>query len=410
MSVPTDGTGVDSRDAQTAGSVVWVLFQPLDVVTFRDGRSFTAGTTASARTTLPRPTSTGGALTAVFGDRPDRIAGPVLASVDPDGARLVLPVPADLVVDRDGLPHRLHPDMPVDLPAGVAVSCDLDASGVGATFRLLGGGGKPAPGALGGDAVAGYLRGEPERALAAVAAAEPAALVRERRLGLARHSRGAADGRGRTAVTGFLYVGEFWRARADAEARLGFACRVWFDRAAPTPVARIVRLGGEGRQARVRVLPDATVDPPAGQAGPSSAVGTGVAVGDGTSGGRSPALAVPDRPDGFPGGQVLLYLATPAVFPDGWLPAGIDGADLVAACTAGPEAVAGWAPDPDGPPGGGRPRPVRWAVGAGSVYFLRFGDEDAARVFARRFHGRCLPQAQDWLRTVGFGMCLVGVW
>ena len=30
--------------------------------------------------------------------------------------------------------------------------------------------------------------------------------------------------------------------------------------------------------------------------------------------------------------------------------------------------------------------------------------------FVNQYHGRCLPQADDRLRTAGFGMCLTGRW
>ncbi|SNQ49703.1 hypothetical protein FRACA_3640001 [Frankia canadensis] len=71
----------------------------------------------------------------------------------------------------------------------------------------------------------------------------------------------------------------------------------------------------------------------------------------------------------------------------------------------GPEVIAGVSG------ASGRGRPLRWAVGAGSVYHLRFDDDGAAAVrWARDVHGRCLPQAEEWMTTVGFGMCLVGRW
>ncbi|KLL13031.1 hypothetical protein FrCorBMG51_00325 [Protofrankia coriariae] len=443
----------------------WVLFHPLDVVTFRDGRPFTTGMTATAHTTLPRPTSTGGALRAVFGVNPLRIAGPVLVRTGGPRARVLLPAPADLVVD-DGVPRRLcspgssessespgPPGSPGDagglgrraggpsgvdtgaepfLPAGVASDLDFRPTGphgpggarstvsgefpesgeragsgefpaVGpGRFEFLAGTGEPSGAYLPADVISRYLDGDSSRALehleaSGASAAEASGagarqrepLVRESRLGIARHARSSRDGAGRTTLPGFLYQADFWRpsesgyGNTAGSAGVAFGCRVWFDSAVPPSASTMVRLGGEARQAAVTVVPEGA--------------GTGL-----------PAL--PTAPRRFPGGRVLLYLATPAVFRDGWLPEIPNGAKLRGACTLGPEVITGL----DG--GTRRARPLRWAVAAGSVYFLEFDDPARAELFARQTHGQCLPQAldrghpTDWMRTVGFGLCLVGRW
>ncbi len=382
-------------------SAAWVFLRPLDVVSFRDGRPFSAGLTSTARSTLPRPTSTGGAIKTVFGTEPVSIEGPVL--VDPtEPATLLLPAPADLVVDEHtGSATRLHPDNPdASTPPGVVTDLDPHdapaggAEGLAGKLRLLYGEGEPVAAYLPADTLGRYLQGDPSDALEAVAreaagSAGPGGLtpfVRERRVGLARHSR--SETAGRTAVTGFFYLAEFLRVpdtAATVETSIGFACRVTFEGDVPEPRSRIVKLGGEGRQAEVTVRPIMDGD----RFGlPAPPVGIG---GDSDDGGG-------DERD------VVLYLATPAVFADGWMPPVGDGTRIMAACVSGPEAVASWAPERN------QPRPLRWAVGAGSVYFLRFADGPTASTFVADWHGRCLPQAHDRLRTVGFGLCLTGKW
>ncbi len=426
-------TPADQPEETGGEASAWVLFHPLDVVTFRDGRPFTTGMTATAHTTLPRPTSTGGALRTVFGTSPLRITGPVLVRTGGPRTSVLLPAPADLVVD-DGVPRRLHRqehpgedgDTDLFLPAGVESDLSFP-DGQPAGPSLLTGVGEPTGAYLSGEALAGYLGGDPSRALEHLApsdagasasagrsrsqARSPGPLVRESRLGIARHPRSSRDGTGRTTVSGFLYQADFWRpaetgdAGVSGSAGVAFGCRVWFKNAVPEPVETVVRLGGEARQAAVTVV---------------------------TAGAGLPAL--PPAPTDFPGGRVLLYLATPAVFRDGWLPEIPAGATLRAACTPAPEVIAGIDGDSQ------RVRPLRWAAAAGSVYFLEFDDPAEAALFAAKTHGACLPQAEDgippkdraqltgrahakdrihpkdwirpkdWMRTAGFGLCLVGRW
>jgi CRISPR-associated protein Cmr3 len=180
----------------------------------------------------------------------------------------------------------------------------------------------------------------------------------------------------RTAASGFLYKAEHLRAW-DGVSLLAQAV----DPPGAIPARAAVPLGGERR----------LVD---------------VAPADG--------VTLPARPSSFPGGRVVVYLATPALFRDGWrwCP---DGADLVAVALGGPEAVATSSPRD----GLWQTRVLRWAVPAGSVYFLRFGGADpeqAANEWAAGNHGRCVSgqvtdeQGRDRLRTAGFGLTLIGRW
>jgi CRISPR-associated protein (Cas_Cmr3) len=384
----------------TAGtaSEAWVLLHPLDVVTFRDGRPFTTGVTATGRTSLPRPSSLGGAIGQALGSNPARIIGPVLVHTGGPVPRVLLPAPADLVLDRDRGLARLHPQdrqtgaaradsgavtagdpAAEELPAGVRSDLPDEP---GCPAELVAGRGDPLTINLDADLIERYLAADVTDVLEELAAGAPEPeLIREVRLGIARHARSAGDGTGRTTIAGFLYQAEFWRPATEivagpdgAATGVGFGCRVVFDGPVPVPRSGMVRLGGEGRQASVTVL---------------------------SGGDGAPRLP---GPQDVSEGRVLLYLATPAVFPGGWRPPLPDGCALVAACTSGPEVISGI----DGTTGRGRP--LRWAVGAGSVYYLRFGDPAAASRYAADVHGECLEQAEEWMRTVGFGMCLVGRW
>jgi CRISPR-associated protein Cmr3 len=59
-------------------------------------------------------------------------------------------------------------------------------------------------------------------------------------------------------------------------------------------------------------------------------------------------------------------------------------------------------------------RRLVWAAPAGSVYFLDFGDDaagrSAAQAAARAWHGQPFPQADEAMRTAGFGLALTGRW
>ncbi|WP_207770315.1 type III-B CRISPR module-associated Cmr3 family protein, partial [Frankia canadensis] len=259
---------------------VWVLLHPLDVVTFRDGRPFTVGVAATGRTTMPRPSTLGGAVQAIFGTNaatnPKRIVGPVLVRTGGSRPRVLLPAPADLVVDEDTGPRRLLPradpavaahtygDDPASgagLPAGI--STDLASAGTGGPQQLLAGPGDASPALLDASTIERYLEGEVADALADLAVEAAPPLAREVRLGIARHPRAAADGRGRTTVAGLLYQTEFLHPtepiRPGPSGQLegiAFAVRVEFEGEVPAQRSTLVRLGGEARQASVTVLPE----------------------------------------------------------------------------------------------------------------------------------------------------------
>lgn len=348
----------------------WVVLRPMDVVEFRDGRPFTARLTSSARTTMPRPTSTAGAIGAAFGREPATIEGPVLVRSVGGTSTLLLTCPGDVVFDHEQPLLLARPQTAGPAPSGGTVTTDLGSrDDLPHDWRLPSGEkGEAKPVLLDADQMGLYLSADPSLLDHAESSHRLTEVLRtERRVGLARA--------GRAARVGFLYAAEFLRFD-DNDARYGFACRVTFTDEQDSPAAaRVVRLGGEARQAEVSVL---AADDRA-------------------------APALPPAPDAFPGGRLLLYLATPAIFANGWLPDDLGGGRVVSAVVGRPEVAASWLR------GERSAEPVRWAAPAGSVYFLQFGTDLDAEGFAKH-HGTCLRQSDDRLRTAGFGMCLIGRW
>jgi CRISPR-associated protein Cmr3 len=355
----------------------WLALLPRDTVLIRDGRSFDAAADTAAQTVRPWPSTMAGAVAAAFGAEPgatpetapgtvpDEVHGPVLGQSNSTGPAwdLYFPVPADLVQEAEGdnpYAFRLK-------PATASAQTDLGEAGL----RWL----MPPPGARNVKPLAGWMPGGklteylaggllpgdegihvPDLELADPLRPEP-------RVGLAREPS-------RQARTGFLYQATHWRL----EEGWGFlACCLLgdgWDRAAAGPV----RFGGRGRMADVEA---------AGE------------------------LSWPVRPDDFPGGFVLVYLATPALWPGGWRIPVPRHAHLAAAATGEPEPVATITPGPNWR----ATRALRWAVPAGSVYLLKFDDEECAREWAVAHHGTAYGQdAGNPLRTAGFGVVLTGVW
>jgi CRISPR-associated protein Cmr3 len=269
----------------------------------------------------------------------------------------LFPTPLSVVRAENGELGVLRPM--AETPEGDRVDHhDLDAE-----VGLLDGDGDPAGGWLSVRDLETYLHGED---IDELSLSQPDELWQfERRVGLARR----AD---RTVLDGLLYSTQHLR---PAEG-VGFATRCR-DLPSGRPAAS-VRFGGESRRAEVVVC----------------------------RGEDAPAL--PEPADRFENGRVLLYLATPALFADGWRPSLSDlgeGVELVAAAVAGPAPVATATPDHrTGRVAAGR---VAWSVEAGSVYFLRCADPAQ---FVRDWHAQLLPQMDDPLVTAGFGLALVGSW
>lgn len=359
------------------GRSQWVAFEPRDTVLVRDGRSFDAGADTTAEPTLPGPSTLAGAAHVAYGRRDPRVVrGPLFARRSMAGWTVLLPVPADMVVrpaEPDTLYRlRLRPMSASETVTDMTRDCP----------RLLGGAGAPVTGWCTGADLTRYLAGDLFESFGGDLVAErgcvdvvdgAALFAREPRIGLARD-------RDRAARDGLLY--QATHLRPDDGVAALVECVIpdeWQGLpVGPTP------LGGQGRLADVSVV-------------------------DG--------VGWPPRPEVFPDGRVLVYVATPAIWRTGWRFPAPNGADLVAAAVDEPQPVATASPRD----GMAATRALRWAVPAGSVYLLAFaGSTPAERarralVWAARAHGTAEGMAVgrlpgDKLATAGYGVILTGVW
>jgi CRISPR-associated protein Cmr3 len=347
----------------------WVVLEPLDTVTIRDGRAFDMGQESVAHLTLPSPATFAGAIGSIYDSTPGlarrdpsargtrlprQVQGPIVVRRGVDGWGALLPVPCDVVVSEDGEVGRLvtgerfagvrsdiHDQVPVLLAA-----TDADAEHP----EQLWWDAQQLQEYLHDGEISGYWVDAPWQV--------------ESRSGLARE----AD---RTVAEGMYYSIEHLRPEPD----VGFAgrCIDGPDR----PLEGTVAFGGQGRRAEVH--------------------------------GDVPPVRLPGLPGDFPGGRLLLYLATPAVFPGGsWRPDLGGEAELVTAAVDKARVITtGMADRRSGSFGAGR---LMWAVPPGAVYYLQVRDEDAASAWAGQVHGTALPQADDWMMTAGFGLVLTGRW
>lgn len=383
----------------------WLALRPRDTVFVRDGRAFDAASELVATSVAPWPSTIAGAVRTAYGAEPREVRGPILARQEPSGGWIPhFPVPLDVVAETQTAEPYVFRLACTQLPGCTDLTPDPGApeamTGWLTPPPQVSGKVEQISGWLPAGDLAAYLAGAMPPADGVprdeIGVVDPDPVVAEQRIGL------ALEPHARTTRSGFLYQAQHMRL-ADGWAYLA-GCRLpasW-KRTADGPVG----LGG-----RTRLV---DVEPAAG-------------------------VVWPDRLDSFPGGRVLVYVATPAIWPQGWRIPEPPGARLVAAATGQPQPVATSSPRRDADRGGWRAsRALRWAVPAGSVYLLQFGGEldeaeAHARTWARKVHGTAyLPAAAELdhddqaqtgsaadgltdlvgqrLRTAGFGVVLTGVW
>jgi CRISPR type III-B/RAMP module-associated protein Cmr3 len=340
----------------------WLAFTPRDTVFVRDGRSFDAAADATGESVRPSPTTIAGAVGAAFGTNPAEVRGPVLARRDGDAWEAYFPVPADLVTAGEpGRVHRMKPDT-----AGVTDLSDRELRFLVAPEHAEQV--KALAGWLPADRLTEYLKGDfpGPRGVAEQDLRLTEPLVAERRVGLARDERRIKEG--------FLYQATHLRPRDG----WGFLAEYTTPEKWSAEASSYGPFGGRGRLADIE---------PA-------------------------ALRWPDATAAI-GKRVLVYLATPALWPDGWRLPVPDDARLVAAATGELEPAATVKRDQDK---WRDSRVLRWTVPAGSVYLLEFADPAAGAAWARKWNGVALPRSgetgmdRDLLRTAGFGVVLTGAW
>ncbi|MFE9243645.1 type III-B CRISPR module-associated Cmr3 family protein [Nocardiopsis sp. NPDC006938] len=362
----------------------WLAVTPHDTIQIRDGRTFDAGSGGMAQTVHPWPSTIAGALVPALGGEPESVRGPILANRVLDEWELHFPTPLDLVrvtdrtKQREDIQRLRFPTEPsrasTDLTSGERGKA---TAGLRPLLLPEEDDAEQMTGVIRGETLSVYLRGELEdrKEDSLVSASDldeiDLPLTPETRVGL------GLDPSTRTARTGHLYRSVHLRLRES-----------WAFCAEITPSERQrrrgtaerpdgpVRFGGLGRLADVCPAPSA---------------------------------AWPEAPRTFPDGRVLVYVATPAVWPDGWLPPIPEGAELLSACVGSPLPVA-TASQRRGHSRLGK-RSLMWAVPPGSVYYLKFTHPDDAAAWSVSAHGRALsPAGQDRMDTAGFGVILTGVW
>lgn len=375
----------------------WVALIPHDAVHVRDGRTFVSGAGGAARTRHPWPSTVAGAVGAAVRDtggreEPRTFRGPLLAlRVGTRPWALHFPVPADLVPDKKDSKgwHRLYPE------ETSAARTDLDSSELKLRWMHSERAGDPSADRWWGRAaLKKYLHGEGHEDRDLTEAARP--LVTELRTGIAIQERRGLHSH--MYATEFLRLGETDPSR-DAKRQWAFITLGEFRTGSTPPACSSVRFGGAGRIADLQTCH----------------VGSG--------------LAFPERPQRFPDGKVLVYLATPAIWRrqdetgawrNTWFPQLPDGAELVSAAVNGPQHVARSGVDRRGEP---EYSWLQWAVPAGSVYLLQFSGqtpetrERAADTWTKRAHARAWGEEASnddadgrRLATAGFGLILTGTW
>ena len=326
----------------------WLALVPRVTILVRDGRHFDAGADATAEPIFPGPNTVAGAVFAAYGaeePEPDAICGPMLARRVDDSWSSIFLVPGDLVHSDEGMQfvRRLQPSA-LSAITDLADECP----------QWLVGDGDQVAGWVSGPTLSSYLKGElfgdgdelpTDEVAVRFGSVEDGGwlpVARERRIGLARTEDRVARDR-------YLYQATHLRP-VDGVALLA-ECQLpdeW-ERPARGPV----QLGGRGRLADVEA---------------------------------APAACWPDRPTAFPDGRVLVYVATPAIWPGGWRIPVPAHAGLVAAAVGPPEPVATASPRL----GMTETRALRWAVPPGSVYLISFEGSDgpgAAKRWAEAVHG-----------------------
>ncbi|WP_103349705.1 type III-B CRISPR module-associated Cmr3 family protein [Amycolatopsis sp. CA-128772] len=350
----------------------WLSVEPLDSLMVRDGRRFAAGDASVAAGVAPAPSTFGGVVTCVYGGEVDRIVGPVAHLYDTP----MFPMPVDLVETGDLARGRRLSRLPLlPRPEHEISDLDPDPAEQGAPPRLshaLAGEGDPVSGWLSGEGMAAWLSldalppGEIDTE-AWARWAEAALWHPEPHVGIARD-----------AASGRVLDGMFYRAghlRPVEGLRFVLGCD---HRTPPRDIAAtVLPLGGRSRMASVT---------------PATAA----------------AAPFPTAPEDFPGGRLVVYLATPALVPQvRWVPPGTS-ARLCGLAVAGSQAVATASPEDPG-----TTSRLMWAVPAGSLYYLRFDSASEAKDWADRFHGGLLPglpRSENPIVTAGFGTCLTGRW
>lgn len=348
-----------------AMKTIGLVFEPLDTLFFRGGRPFGAG--LPGESSLPSPQSLAGVLRTFLLDRENAdfaamrgkptlseafiaagaawlgdvcFRGPWLAELDGTVPRPLIPAPADLRF-VDGEVVRLQP------AARMIPGWQPPLAGMYPLWRKGKKPSKQRPELLNFEGLTAYLRNSPLKAKDVRRHDE--SYLREDRTGVSIDPDTSASKEGEIYSTRNLRLRPGWGFYAEADVPENKAGH--FD--TPTTVA----WGGERHHVAIRKVPLVTW----------------------------PEAASADR--------VSLLLLSPGFFIKGWQPDVIPDAQLRAAAVEGPYAVSGW----DLARGG--PKPARFGVDSGSVFFIE-GRVPTVRSLNEDREDVCL----------GYGFFLKGSW
>ena len=349
---------------------------PLDTVFFRDGKAFTMGEESQADGLFPPPPSVvrGALRTRYFTEHPDQLAAAGNPNHDPTydtsikgmalhdkgSGETFFPLPRDLVrPQEEDDAYSVVPSVPVSTDAGLsgssAVSLPLTHPDTVEGLKQAWIGDLDLEDYL-------YEREETYRAIP-----QPELVSTEPKIGVMmnRQTRGAKEGH--------LYRVGFRRLRKD----ISFAVQV---EGLSLSSSGLLKLGGEAKPSHYRKM-DADWPVPA-----------------------APAEDLEQN------GALKLYLSTPALFDNGWLPSWIDPDThqgtlgdctlrLQSAAVGKPQVVGGWDMK------NRRPKPMRKAVPAGSVYFFAVESGPVQDALSCLHATSC---SDHWSKD-GFGIGYVGV-
>lgn len=356
-----------------------IQIDPLDTLFFRDARPFAAGADTWANSIFPPlPSVVYGALrTAWFahnGFDPSKVNTNVLD--DPtmnlritgmaimEGTSCNFPIPLDLAAIKGE--NKLISLFLQQAPVGSSTPCE---------FVLTGPEGKQVenqPGFLDEGNLARYLSPSPHSKNPSYVFKKPSSfMITEQKTGIKRNRITHTAEDSMLYRVGMLRLCGLPNIKGD-----WFPPSLIVDFEGLTfPVdSGFLKLGGEGKGAAFKVIDEKKIS--------------------------APAIA---------GSRVRLYLSTPAVFKNGWLPGClVDGISvngekirfkLLAAAVGKTVPVSGFDMKER------RPKPLRWGVPAGSVYHLEIVEGTSENVVAH-FHGKSV--AELGYDREGFGLAFIG--
>ncbi len=364
-----------------------IRVKPFDTLFFRDGKPFSMGDEVWASGLFPPPPSViyGALRTAYFAEHPEEITK-ANEENDPTqnlvikmlsvaiGDTMYFPVGQDLLVKKDTQQREQYLSYPA--PTTINSSSPFHGKQVQQSYLLTPGTTafleSPQSGSLiAADDLADYLTPDSQQGLDLFNLKQPSEYL----------SADPKTGIGRSAKTGSAEEGLLYRVemlRMATKKQTDISLIVEFE-GLDIPSGGMLKLGGEGKAATYKQVEASTLDY--------------------------------ELPDAKLTGQLFkLYLATPAIFGQGWLPGGIDPNTLEGKINGVSLRLIGASLDKPAYRGGfnikaRRFKPMKRSVNAGAVYFCEL-IEDATPTQAKdAIHGKSIS---DEKRAEGYGVAFLG--